>query len=127
MSAGNHHQIWIEQCEAARTIRERFGLQAAFDYAVGEKLMNFASAASEHPAFARELPRFVSEVRRMFSADEIRSHLARLEREQIERDAENRETDEDEFQYESQARAAERIRQFATIKDLLTTETLGTS
>ena len=127
MSAGKHHQIWIEQCQAARTIRERFGLQAAFDYAVGEKLMNFASAASEHPAFARELPRFVSEIRRMFSADEIRSHLARLEREQIERDAENRETDEDEFQYESEARAAERIRQFATIKDLLTTETLGTS
>jgi hypothetical protein len=85
MSAGTHHQIWIEQCEAARTIRERFGLQPAFDYAVGEKLMNFASAASEHPAFARELPRFVSEVRRMFSADEIRSHFARLEREQIER------------------------------------------
>jgi len=127
MSAGNHHQIWIERCEAARTIRERFGLQAAFDYAVGEKLMNFASAASEHPAFAGELPRFVSEVRHMFSADEIRSHLARLEREQIERDAENLETDEDEFQYESPARAAERIRQFATIKDLLTRETLGTS
>ena len=59
-------KIWIEQCEAARTIRERFGLQAAFDYAVGEKLMNFASAAAEHPAFARELPRFVSEVRSMF-------------------------------------------------------------
>jgi hypothetical protein len=90
-------------------------------------LMNFASAASEHSAFARELPRFASEVRRMFSAAEIRSHLARLEREQIERDTENRETDEDEFQYESPARAAERVRQFATIKDLLTTETLGTS
>jgi hypothetical protein len=89
--------------------------------------MKFASAASEHPAFARELPRFVSEVRCMFSADEIRSHLARLERKQIERDAEDRETDEDEFQHESPAEAAERIRQFATIKDLLTTETLGMS
>ena len=127
MGAGNHHQIWIEQCEAARTIRERFGLQAAFDYAVGEKLINFASVASKHPAFARELPRFVSEVRRMFSADEIRSNLGRLEREQIERDAENRETDEDELHYESPARAAERVRQFATIKDLLTADTLGTS
>ena len=95
MSASKQHQIWIEQCEAARTIRERFGLQAAFDYAVGEKLMNFASAAHDHPAFARELPRFVSEVRRMFSADEIRTHLAQLEREQTERDAENREPDED--------------------------------
>ena len=127
MRAGKHHQVWIEQREAARTIRERFGLEASFDYAVGEKLMNFASAAHDHPAFARELPRFVSEVRRMFSADEIRSHLARLEREQIDRDAENRETDEDEFHYESPARAAERVRQFATIKDLLTADTLGTS
>ena len=89
--------------------------------------MNFASAAAERPAFARELPQFVSEVRRMFSADEIRSHLARLEREQTERDAENRETDEDEFHYESPARVAERVRQFATIKDLLTADNLGTS
>ena len=127
MGAANHHQIWIEQCEAARTIRERFGLQAAFDYAVGEKLMNFASAAAERPAFARELPQFVSEVRRMFSADEIRSHLARLEREQTERDAENRGTDHDELHYESPARAVERVRQFATIKDLLTADGLGTS
>ncbi len=127
MSAGNHHQIWIEQCEAARTIRARYGLQAAFDYAVGEKLINFASAAHEHPAFARELPRFVSEVRRMFSAEEIRTHLARLEREQTKRDAENCETDEDEFLRENPARAAERVRQFATIKDLLTVDTLGTS
>jgi len=49
MSAGKQHHIWIEQCEASRTIRERFGLEAAFDYAVGEKLMNFASAAHDHP------------------------------------------------------------------------------
>ena len=55
MGAGNHHQIWIEQCEAARTIRERFGLHAAFDYAVGEKLINFVSAASDRPAFASRI------------------------------------------------------------------------
>lgn len=63
ISASKHHEIWVEQCEAARTIKARYGLKAAFDYAVGEKLINFASAAYEHPAFARELPRFVSEVR----------------------------------------------------------------
>jgi hypothetical protein len=60
-------KIWIEQCDAAQTIKARFGLTAAFDYLVGEKLMSFASAASRHPDFARELPRFVSEVRRMFT------------------------------------------------------------
>ena len=84
MSARNHHEIWIDQCEAARTIKIRYGVTAAFDYVVGEKLINFASAASQHPEFARELPRFVSEVRRMFTSEEIRRHLARLEREQSE-------------------------------------------
>jgi len=74
---------------------ERFGLQTAFDCAIGEKLIIFASAADERPAFAGELPRFVSEVRRIFSADETRTHLARLECEQTERDAETREPDED--------------------------------
>ncbi len=127
MTVAKHHLVWIEQCEAARTIRERFGLEAAFDYAVGEKLMNFASAARDRPAFARELPRFVSEVRHMFSADEIRTHLGRLEREQAERDADTRDADEDVILDESPAEAAERVMLFATIKDLLTADTLGTS
>ena len=59
--------------------------QAAFDYVVVEKLLNFADAAARHPAFARELPRFVSEVRRMFTPQEIEAHLARVERDQIEK------------------------------------------
>ena len=54
-------------------------------------------------------------------------NLRELEREQIERDAENSDPDEDEVLCETPAMAAERIRQFATIKDLLTADTLGTS
>ena len=61
------------------------GLPAAFDYLIGEKLMNFVSAASQHPDFARELPRFVSEVRGMFSPDEIRAQLAKIEQRQNEK------------------------------------------
>ena len=75
MDTRKSHHIWMEQCEAAHTIRERYGVAAAFDYLVGEKLMTFATAAADHPEFARELPRFVSEVRRMFTADEIGVHL----------------------------------------------------
>ena len=56
MAQSKAHHIWIEQCEAAQTVRARFGLKAAFDYIVGEKLLNFASAASTHPEFARESP-----------------------------------------------------------------------
>ena len=54
MSARKQHEIWIEQCGAAETIKARYGLKAAFDYVVGEKLINFASAATQHPEFARE-------------------------------------------------------------------------
>jgi hypothetical protein len=60
VSARKQHEIWIEQCGAAETIKARYGLKAAFDYVVGEKLINFASAATKHPEFARELPRFVA-------------------------------------------------------------------
>lgn len=125
MNARKAHQIWIEQCEAAQTIKARYGLRAAFDYLVGEKLLDFANAASGHPDFARELPRFVSEVRRMFTPDKIGAHLAQIERAQSEQDVDV--LDEDDPLRESPAAAAERIRQFTLIKELLTATTLGTS
>jgi Sec-independent protein translocase protein TatA len=125
VSARKHHAIWIEQCEAARTIKARYGLQAAFDYLIGEKLMNFASAASKHPEFAREFPRFISEVRRMFTREEMRTHIIRLEREQDEKAGEAPE--EDELNRESPIAAAERVEQFTTVKKLLTATELGTS
>lgn len=119
------HQIWIEQFEAAQSIKARYGLTAAFEYLVGEKLMNFANAASRYPDFAHELPRFVSEVRRMFTPDEIGAHLEQIERAESEQDVEV--LDEDVPLRESPAAAADRIRQFTLIKELLTATTLGTS
>ena len=64
------HQIWIEQCEAAEEIKLRYGLKAAFDYLVAEKLLNFAEAAVRDPQFARQLPRFVARVRGLFTPQE---------------------------------------------------------
>jgi DNA-binding SARP family transcriptional activator len=125
MNVRKAHNIWIEQCEAAQTIKARFGLTAAFDYVVGEKLMNYASAASRHPDFARELPRFVSEVRRIFTPDEIGAHLAQIERAPNENDIDVLE--EDDPLRESPAEAEERVRQFLLIKELLTATMLGTS
>jgi hypothetical protein len=63
----------------------------------------------------------------MFSSDEIRQHLARLEREQAESAADADEPDAVDVFSESQAAAAERAMRFATIKSLLTAEALGTS
>jgi hypothetical protein len=119
------HQIWIEQCDAAQTIKARYGLTAALDYLVGEKLMNFASAASSHPDFARELPRFVSEVRHIFTPGEVEAHLEQIERALSEQNIDV--LDEDDPLYESSAVVVERVRQFTLIKELLTATTLGTS
>ncbi|MGA8158839.1 MAG: hypothetical protein WB822_22065 [Rhodoplanes sp.] len=126
------HELWMEQCEAAGAIKERY------DYLVGEKLLNFTEAASEHRAFAQELPRFVSAVRQMFSAEEIAAHLARIEHEQreFERDQreieceqrENNDVAEEEAAIpESPKRKKARAQQFAMIKELLTAPVLGTS
>ena len=61
------HKIWIDQCEATEGIRERFGLDDALHYLIGEKLFSFVHAAEDDPDFAAELPAFVAEIRRIFS------------------------------------------------------------
>lgn len=131
MNTRQFHKIWIEQCDAAREIKGRYGLKAAFDYVVAEKLLNFADAAARHPEFARELPRFVACIRDLFTPQEIQTHLERIEREQRAYDAGIEEDDEfgeaDELLLESPAAVVERAGQFATIKDLLTAAELGTS
>ncbi|SRR5260370_4091910 len=72
------HNIWMEQCQVTLTIRQRFGVQSALDYLVGEKLLHFAEKADRHPEFAAELPRFQAAVCEMFSADELTGYLATL-------------------------------------------------
>jgi hypothetical protein len=55
------HKIWIEQCAAMEGIR-------------------FVRAAERDPDFAAELPAFIAEIRRLFTAEEIHAYLDRLER-----------------------------------------------
>ena len=74
------HEIWLEQCEAARDIREAFGVQKAIGYLIGEKLLDFLRAADQDPAFAGELPRFVEEIKRIFDRAEIQTYLDSVHR-----------------------------------------------
>ena len=74
------HKIWIDQCEAARDIREGFGLQKALGYLIGEKLLNFLRAAAQDPAFAGEVPSFAAEINEIFDRDEIRAYLENVQR-----------------------------------------------
>ena len=121
---------WLEQCRVTETIIERYGLKSAFDYLVSEKLLDFARAAEREPELARQLPRFVSEVRRIFEADEIRFQLARVEREQEARELVPHDEeifDEDEVFPEDPEVSAARTRSFMLIKQLLLAPQLGTS
>jgi hypothetical protein len=55
--------IWIEQCDAAREIREAWGIRKALGYLVGEKLLNYIRASDTDPSWAEKLPLFVAEVK----------------------------------------------------------------
>ena len=121
--------IWKEQCEAARDVRERHGLVSALDYLVGEKLMTFAETASTRSEFARELPRFVAEVRRMYDADEIRLYLEHLERMQVANEGAlaAEPDDDDDFSHSSPEQRAKDKERLANLKSLLTLRVLGTA
>lgn len=65
------HKIWIQQCEAAEGIREQFGAKDATRYLIGEKLFHFMEASHDRPEFAEELPKFITEIKRIIEPHEI--------------------------------------------------------
>ena len=68
--------IWIEQCEAARDIRDAWGTRKALGYLVGEKLLNYIRAADSDPSWAAKLPLFAAEIKRIFTSEELRAYFA---------------------------------------------------
>ena len=119
--------IWKEQCVAARSVRARHGILSALDYLVGEKLLIYAETAVTRPEFARELPRFIAEVRDIFSGEEIGHYLSHLERMAAIEDEQVGNQDDDElFDDSPDQRVAKRAR-LAQLKELLTSPVLGTS
>ena len=69
------HKIWIEQCEAAKTIEGEFGTQPAIEYLVGEKFINFLEVAENDASFRGELPAFVAEIKHMFERWQLAEYL----------------------------------------------------
>lgn len=121
------HKIWIEQCEAAEGIRERFGLEDALHYLIGEKLFSFVEAAEDDADFGAELPAFVAEIRRLFSEQEIRLFLDELERDKFLAPSDTDlgiPDDPEEFEDEpplpyNPVRGAEELLRFSRIRQLL--------
>ncbi|MFH1038035.1 MAG: hypothetical protein V1789_05135 [PVC group bacterium] len=72
--------IWRDQCRAAEDIMERFGVEKALGYLIGEKLMNFVQAAEQHSEFEEELPEFITEIKSIFQPWEISEYLENVKR-----------------------------------------------
>ena len=68
-------RIWVEQCEAARTVEDEFGTDKALAYLVGEKFLNFLEAAEARPDFRAEVPAFAAEVRAIFEPWQLAEYL----------------------------------------------------
>lgn len=127
MTEHRFQDIWKEQCEAARNVRDQFGVVEAMDYLIGEKLLNYAEAAVTQPEFARELPRFVAEVRNIFRAEEIKHYLEHLERMAAMDDEQVSAEEDDDFLMDTPEQLAAARARLAQLKDLLTSNMLGTA
>jgi hypothetical protein len=91
-----------------------------------EKLLTYAEMAVTRSEFARELPRFVAEVRDIFNGEEIRHYLDHLERvAEIADEQATNEEDSDFFSDSPEELAAKRAR-LAQLRELLTSTVLGT-
>lgn len=69
------HQIWHEQCAAARELQEEFGTDTAITYLVGEKFINFLDAAETDEEVRAEIPEFVAEIRDIFERWQLAAYL----------------------------------------------------
>lgn len=72
--------LWHEQCDAARSIKERLGSEKALGYLIGEKLLNFLRASDTHPDLAALLPQFAVEIKTVFEPWEMREYLSGVRR-----------------------------------------------
>jgi hypothetical protein len=126
MTEHRYQDVWMQQCVAARSIRVQHGILSALDYLIGEKLLTYADTAVTKPEFARELPRFVAEVRNLFSGDEIRHYLDHLERMAVIEDEQATDEDNRDFLKDSAEQLAAKRARFAQLRELLKSTVLGT-
>jgi hypothetical protein len=126
MTEHRFQDVWKQQCVAARSIRIQHGILSALEYLIGEKLLTYADTAVTKPEFARELPRFVAEVRDIFSGEEIRHYLDHLERMAVIEGEQATEEDNSDFLKDSVEQLAAKRGRFAHLREVLTSTALGT-
>ena len=71
----NPATIWIEQCDAARTIEGEFGTQKTLRYLIREKFIDYLEAAENKPEYRSEIPSFVAEIKTIFEKWQLAEFL----------------------------------------------------
>lgn len=71
----NSRKIWIDQCEAARSIEDEFGTPGALGYLIGEKFLDFLEAAESDLEFRTEILAFVAEIKTIFEPWQLAGYL----------------------------------------------------
>jgi hypothetical protein len=95
------------------------------NYLIGEKLFSFLHAAERDHLFAAEVPDFIREIRRLFTSEEIRDYLDRLENTKYlappDPDLEMDELDDpdDEPRLENPVMGVEELLRFSRVRQLL--------
>ncbi len=74
------HLVWMKQCEAAQEIRTRWGPHKALGYLIGEKFVEYLREAQTRPEWRAQVPRFVAEIKQLFTPEEIRHYFQNVRR-----------------------------------------------
>ena len=109
-----------------RYTREVRAWRTRLNYLIGEKLFSFLHAAERDPLFAAEVPAFIGEIQRLFTAQEICDYLDHLERtrylapQEVDLEPEPDEyLEEEEVWLEKPVMGAEELLRFARVRQLL--------
>lgn len=74
------HKNWIEQCEASIGIKERYGVEKALGYLIGEKLFFHLEMVEKDDLWAQEIIPFCAEIKNLYDQWELRNYLDNVKR-----------------------------------------------
>lgn len=100
-------KIWQEQCTAAKNVKERYGIESALAYLVGEKLISFARGRGATAGICAIVARVCRRGSKTFSLREICDHFGKIEQSQVFDDEKYNEEDIDEDLFDHHDRKQE--------------------
>ena len=74
------HKQWIEQVEAAEGIRDKYGLDKALGYIIGEKFLKHLQHSEKDEEFKSEIEPFIQAIKDRFEPWELHQYFDSVQR-----------------------------------------------